>query len=197
MHGSDLGTQGAQGATREVNSCANGGRIDDIVREFGRNSTTSSSPLSSAMVTGGDCALRAPLAGSPGACEKRGELGSDAPDCGGGDGNHDFTAETSKAPLAQLNRASHATRGKQGQLGPARLAKSGQIPSDRGGTVAAADAAELALGPAHRRAIHGRRAFVLRWCRRPDAFSREGRCSDRASLREDGRGSLRCSDLKG
>jgi hypothetical protein len=42
-----------------------------------------------------------------------------------------------KAPLAQLNRESCRRRGKQGSVDPASLAKSGQIPSNRGGTVAA------------------------------------------------------------
>jgi hypothetical protein len=57
----------------------------------------------------GDRAFRAPLAGSPGACEKRGELRSDASnrggDGGGGNKTREFTAKNTQAPLAQLDRA--------------------------------------------------------------------------------------------
>ncbi len=66
-------------------------------------------PSDRARSPAGDRALRPPLAGSSGACEKRGQLGSDASNRGGdrgaGNKNSEFAAKNTQAPLAQLDRA--------------------------------------------------------------------------------------------
>jgi len=65
----------------------------------------------------GDGALCAPLAGSPGACEKRGELGTDASnrgdDRGEGDGNSEFPEENTHAPLLQRSRSTDPLHGRK------------------------------------------------------------------------------------